>query len=139
MKSKFIDGTDATEYQAMIAPLIHEVADTVSETEEAEVIRQHKNRPLVWAELWAAMEAKPDAWIPTTEEMYWEMLEALPPAGWIGGAFLVGEPHHHDADGYAVFACFRQQGKLFHARHLNKPQFRAMFSGNERMGPEAGE
>jgi len=33
-KSKFIDGTDATAYQEMIAPLIHEVADVVSETEE---------------------------------------------------------------------------------------------------------
>ena len=28
-KSKFLDGTDATEYQAAIAPIIHEIADAV--------------------------------------------------------------------------------------------------------------
>ena len=42
-KSKFIDGTDATEYQAAIAPLISEIADAVSEDEEHEL-------PKEWAE-----------------------------------------------------------------------------------------
>jgi len=33
-RSKFIDGSDATEYQRQIAPLIHAVADAVTEEEE---------------------------------------------------------------------------------------------------------
>ena len=34
---------------------------------------------LEWEALWDAMEANPSEWIPTTEAMYWEMLEAVPP------------------------------------------------------------
>jgi hypothetical protein len=32
------------------------------------------NKPLEWKELWDAMDANPNEWIPTTEAMYWEML-----------------------------------------------------------------
>ena len=27
---------------------------------------------LEWQALWDAMEAAPEAWVPTTEKMYWE-------------------------------------------------------------------
>jgi len=37
------------------------------------------NKPLEWQALWDAMAANPSEWIPTTEAMYWEMLEAVPP------------------------------------------------------------
>lgn len=46
---------------------------------------------LEWQALWDAMEAAPDAWIPTTENMWWQMLEVLPPRAQTRGAFLVGE------------------------------------------------
>lgn len=43
LRSKFIDGSDATEYQAQLAPLISATADAVTEQEEAEltVYQQH--------------------------------------------------------------------------------------------------
>ena len=46
---------------------------------------------LEWSPLWEAMKADKSAWIPTTESMYWEMLECLPPRAMRNGAFLVGE------------------------------------------------
>lgn len=82
------------------------------------------NQPLEWSALWAAMDAAPEAWIPTTEGMYWEMLECVPPRAHAGGAFLVGEPLRHNAEGKAVHACFKQSGKAFFARNLTVEQFR---------------
>ena len=35
------------------------------------------NKPLEWKELWDAMDANPEQWIPTTKNMYWEMLILL--------------------------------------------------------------
>ncbi len=48
------------------------------------------NKPLEWQALWDAMDTNPDQWIPTTEKMYWEMLEVLPPRKQSRSAFLVG-------------------------------------------------
>lgn len=79
--------------------------------------------PLEWAPLWAAMDAQPEAWIPTTEGMYGEMFERLPPRAMSGSAFLVGEPLRH-VEGKAVHACFKQVGKDFFARNLTVEQFR---------------
>ncbi len=87
-----------------------------------------ESAPLEWAALWAAMTENPEAWIPTTEAMYSDMLEVLPPAGWVGGAFLVGEPNHHNAQGEAVYACFRKIGDKFHARYLSRREFRETFA-----------
>ena len=80
-------------------------------------------KPLEWQELWAAMDASPAEWIPTTEKMYWNMLECVYPAAQKRGAFLVGEPLRHDAAGHCVHACFRHIGDKFSARNLTLAQF----------------
>ena len=79
--------------------------------------------PLEWAPLWDAMESTPEAWIPTTEAMYWEMLECLPPRAQKHDSFLVGEAQRHDEHDKAVHACFRQVGSEFFARYLTVEQF----------------
>jgi hypothetical protein len=80
---------------------------------------------LEWQPLWDAMEANPSEWIETTEKMYWEMLEVLPPiAQTRRGAFLVGEAVRDDEQGRAVYACFKKSGEQFYARNLTLEQFR---------------
>lgn len=79
---------------------------------------------LEWAPLWAAMKDQPEAWIPTTEDMYWQMLECLPPMAHARGAFLVGEAERHNEEGKAVHACFKQAGNEFFARYMTVEQFR---------------
>ena len=64
------------------------------------------NDKLEWQALWDAMDANPDQWIPTTKNMYWEMLEVLPPEIMSQTAFLVGEASNHNKDGKAVYSCF---------------------------------
>lgn len=80
-------------------------------------------KPLEWSELWDAMDAYPAEWIPTTEDLYWQMLEAVPPRAHSGGRFLVGEPQRHNEDGKAVHACFKQVGNSYFARYLTVAQF----------------
>ena len=82
---------------------------------------------LVWEELWKAMETYPDKWIPTTEKMYWEMLEVLPPRDMTRRAFLVGEAHSDNAEGKPIYACFKKLGDDFFARYLTLEQFRGIF------------
>lgn len=80
---------------------------------------------LEWQNLWDAMDARPDDWIPTTEAMFWEMLECLPPRAQTGRAFLVGEPLRHDEHGHTVHACFKQTiGGEYFARNLTVAQFK---------------
>ena len=81
------------------------------------------NKPLEWQALWDAMDANPDAWIETTEAMYWEMLGAVPPRKMIGQNFMVGEPLRHDAQGQAVHACFTKFGETYKARNMTLEQF----------------
>jgi len=81
---------------------------------------------LEWAALWAAMDALPEEWIPTTVAMYQHMLEIVPPRLDIGSRFLVGEPQRHNEQGKAVHACFRQVGKEYFARYMTVEQFKAM-------------
>lgn len=83
-------------------------------------------QPLEWAQLWAAMDSAPGSWIPTTENMYWEMLGCVPPAAMGNGGFLVGEAHHHNENGEAVYACFRQNGETFEACYMTKREFSAL-------------
>jgi len=83
------------------------------------------NQPLEWQALWDAMDANPDTWIPTTEAMYWEMLEVLPPRKMIGENFMVGEPLRHDSQGHAVHACFTKFGNTYKARNMTLNQFMA--------------
>jgi hypothetical protein len=79
--------------------------------------------PLVWKPLWDAMRSTPDAWIPTTEEMYWDMLEALPPLRMRGGAFLMSEADHSDESGHPVYACFLKHQGHYLARYMNCLEF----------------
>jgi hypothetical protein len=81
--------------------------------------------PLEWADLWAAMDAQPAEWIETTEAMYWQMLEVLPPRLMSSSHFMVGEPKTHNAEGHAVHACFWDRGGRFFAKHMTVQQFRS--------------
>ena len=94
---------------------------------------QHLNaiesKPLEWQELWDAMDANPGQWVPTTADMYDEMLNVLPPALWIGSGFLVGEPQRHDNSGRPVFAAFIESNGSFFAQYLNGPDFKAFMAG----------
>ena len=80
---------------------------------------------LEWQDLWDAMKAAPDAWIPTTENMWWQMLEVLPPRAQTRGAFLVGEASTH-VDGVAVYTCLKQSGGEYFAKDLTFKQFKEM-------------
>lgn len=80
--------------------------------------------PLEWSALWSAMKAAPAAWIPTTEAMFWHMLECVPPADQTRAAFLVGEADHHNSRGQAVYACFQEARGGFFARYLTREEFR---------------
>ena len=73
--------------------------------------------------LWDAMDASPDQWIETTEEMYWDMLEVLPPRKMIGGNFLVGEALRHNSKGEAVYSCFAKFGDTYKAKNLTVAEF----------------
>jgi hypothetical protein len=79
---------------------------------------------LEWQALWDAMEATPEAWIPTTEKMYWDMLEVLPPRAQRNGAFLVGEALRSNGQGEAVYSCFSAIGHSFYAKNLTVKQFK---------------
>ena len=83
--------------------------------------------PLEWSALWDAMKAAPDAWIPTTEAMFWEMLEVVPPREQVPSAFLVGEAERHNEEGKAVHACFKESGTNYAARYMTVAQFKEIF------------
>ena len=68
-------------------------------------------------------DAAPEAWIPTTEGMYYEMLEVVPPRCQVAGRFLVGEPLRHDSSGLAVHACFKEVGQEYFAKNMTIAQF----------------
>jgi hypothetical protein len=78
---------------------------------------------LEWQPLWDAMDANPTEWIPTTEKMYWEMLEVLPPRKQSRSAFLVGEATRDNAEGYPVYSCFKRVGDSFYAKNMTVEQF----------------
>lgn len=82
-------------------------------------------KPLEWNELWDAMDANPQEWIPTTEAMYWQMLEVLPPRKMMGQNFLVGEANCHNAEGEAVYSCFTKFGDTYKAKHMTLAEFMA--------------
>jgi hypothetical protein len=82
-------------------------------------------KPLEWNELWDAMDANPSEWIPTTEAMYWQMLEVLPPRKMLGQNFLVGEAVRSNAEGEAVYSCFTKYGETYKAKNLTLAEFMA--------------
>lgn len=67
---------------------------------EADVKRENPDAVRMTWDAWQTAAAErqhtPIRWSRTDEHKYREMLEVLPPAAWIGGAFLVGEPYDHD-------------------------------------------
>ena len=84
--------------------------------------------PLVWGELWAAMDAHPTRWHATTEQMFHDMLGAVPPTAMGGGAFLVGEEVRDNENGEPVFACFRGSHGGHAARYMTRREFREFLS-----------
>ena len=74
----------------------------------------------------AALQDTPIQWAEVTEEKYNEWLDVLPPALWLAGGFLVGEPwDHHPLTGYPRFAAYREQGGKFYT--ANRPMTRTEF------------
>lgn len=68
-------------------------------------------------------------WVETTQAMFDEMLNVLPPADQRGGGFLVGEAHHHDPQTHEeTYAGFLETDvnnvTRFFARYLSVRQFR---------------
>lgn len=59
------------------------------------------------------------ALLPSTEDAYWQALEALPPALQLGGAFLLGEPYDHR------LCCVT--GKVYPSWHLHVEHDRDVF------------
>lgn len=58
----------------------------------------------------------PITWTETTEAIFTEMLEVLPPAAWHHGGFLVGEPMDHDAlTGKPRYQAFKEIDGKFYA------------------------
>ena len=50
-----------------------------------------------------------------TEEIYWEFLEVLPPAYWVGDLFQVGEAVRHNENGRPCYSTFdKKDGKYFY-------------------------
>lgn len=90
--------------------------ETCVDAELADLTRDH-------AEQQRRLAAKPEA---IDADQYQRMLEVLPPARWIGGAFLVGEAMSHDEDGQARYAYyFRRGDQHFHGADLTIAEFEA--------------
>lgn len=93
-----------------------------------------------WQAQRAAAQDTPIVWTRITRRKYWDMLEVLPPALWIGGAFLVGEPtDHHATTGRPRFAAYRQIGAdddsgiyLAASRPMTCEELRQIIAGAER-------
>ena len=81
-------------------------------------------KTLEWEELWTAMDREPDVWQTTTIEMYDAILGAVPPTMMKHGAFLGGEPNHHNNDGFPVYAAFRHFGESYQAKYMTLKEFK---------------
>lgn len=78
----------------------------------------------------------PIEWTTTTCEQYHDMLNVLPPAAWIAGGFLVGEPtDHHCGTGRPRYQAYRHVGTsyLVASRPITLAEFRAVMQdkGNQ--------
>lgn len=96
----------------------------VKETEPAAV-----RMPIAdWTRARAAAQRTPIRWRETDRASFTRMLEILPPIDWTGDAFLVGEPHDHEADtGRPRYQAFRKCGERYYAssRPLTRGELRA--------------
>ena len=96
-------------------------ADTI----EARPIKCHESggdavahfQPLSWNDLLHNIKtaASGGQWTAVSEEMYYSMLESVPPAAQTKGGFLCGEPLRHNAEGHAVYYSFRFSHGLYFA------------------------
>lgn len=124
--------------------MIDELMRRGVECSEPRTILMNGPKLLEWKELWDAMEVqfcgrelgenewgfvKPEGengWTPTTEFMWNDQLNCLPPRASGGGAFLVGEAWNHTSDtGEAVYACFACLSGKYFARYMTLKMFKA--------------
>ena len=86
-----------------------------------------KSGKALWDEIQSNYYSGNDEWVETTEEMFDEMLGAVPPVAMISTAFLMGEPWNHNDAGQAVYAAFKaKSGKCF-AKYMTVNEFRSDF------------
>ena len=87
-----------------------------------------KCEPFEYSALFQIMDANPRQWAPTTEKMYYDMLEVLPPVklrtdgGWTG--FLMGEPVTHDTQGDAIYGAYICLDGKFYAQNMTVKTFK---------------
>jgi hypothetical protein len=82
-----------------------------------------------WLAEKAARQQTPITWTQTTEATYREMLDVLPPAAWVAGYFLVGEPTDHcAATGAPRFQGYRETAGRYFAssRPITLAELRAI-------------
>ena len=75
----------------------------------------------------AATQDTPITWSPITEEVYWDAMDALPPAAYRPDGFLLGEPYdHHALTGQPRYDAYKQaEGDYYHAsRPLTVAEFK---------------
>jgi len=91
-----------------------------------------KQTPLEWSALWSAMRTEYDKaaadnrhpeLIETTEDLFFNMLGAVPPMIHKRGAFLAGEANHHNDNNEAVYAGFIEIEGRFFARYATVKEF----------------
>jgi len=99
--------------------------------DEAAVLRDYPTAERMTWEAWKAAKARrqqtPIRWLETDQASYDRLLNILPPACWIGDAFMVGEPDDHDiATGKPRFVAFwAKHGKYYTAsRPMTVREFR---------------
>lgn len=76
-------------------------------------------KPLEWRDLWDELNRKnvsgDDSWTLTTEDMYYEMLNSVPPRDYFTGGFAAGEPVRHSRNG-ALYHAFKVEGNKYYAK-----------------------
>jgi len=86
-----------------------------------------------WQRDASARQHTPIVWEPSTAEQYHDMLNILPPAMWIGGAFLVGEPMDHDLSTgeprFTAYLSTRANAFFVASRPLTRAELRAVVQG----------
>lgn len=62
-----------------------------------------------------------------SEDLYYEMLEVLPPAFMDKKGFQVGEVHDYTAEGLPRYASYtHKDGKYYYRGNLTTPQFKSI-------------
>jgi len=119
------------EQQSIIDMIDHKTGLTrVLGRTEADVLAEYPDAVRMTFDAWqaaaSARQRTPINWKPSTAEQFHRMLNILPPAAWIGGAFLVGEPTDHDVlTGAPRYAGFLERHGYFTAsRPMTIREFR---------------